>query len=75
VLKIWLNSRVPVAPSCSGGRDQEDLCLKPSFCSWDPILKIRNTKIRLVEWLEWQNACLECVRPWLQTPVTAKKKN
>jgi hypothetical protein len=33
-------------PSYTGGRDQEDLCLKPAWADslWDPISKIPNAK-------------------------------
>jgi hypothetical protein len=50
--------QVPVAHSCipsySGGRDQQDLGLKPvqTNSSQDPILKKTHHKKGLVEWLK-----------------------
>jgi hypothetical protein len=52
------SSRVLVAHTCnpshSGGRDQEDHSLKPTWAisSRDPILKKPFTKKGLVEWLK-----------------------
>jgi hypothetical protein len=28
----------------------------------------------LIEWLKWWNACLRSVKPWVQTPISPKKK-
>jgi hypothetical protein len=54
--------------SYSGGRDQEDLGLKPALanCSWDPILKKVFTK------KDWQSGLR--YRPWVQTPILQTKK-
>jgi hypothetical protein len=46
----------PVILAYSRGRGQRDLILKPSEANSlrDPILKILNTKKRLVEWLKFK---------------------
>jgi hypothetical protein len=49
----WVLIAYGCNPTYSGGRDQEDLGLKPAKADSlrNPILKIPNTKARLAEWL------------------------
>jgi hypothetical protein len=67
----WSLSQAPMAHVCnpiySGGRDQEDLGLKPAWANTSrPYLKKTHYKNRQMEWLE--------CRHWVQAPVLWKKK-
>jgi hypothetical protein len=65
-------SRAPAAPTCnpsySGGRDQEDLGLKPARknSSWDPI------SIKTLHKKSWWSGS-RC-RPWVQSLVLYKQQ-
>jgi hypothetical protein len=52
-------------PSYSGGRNQENHCLKAARAQSlrDPISKIPNAKTELVEWLKWYSSYLANMKP------------
>jgi hypothetical protein len=52
-------------PRYSGGRDEEDGCLKPAGAQKErPYLKNAQHKKGLVEWLNDKSTSLASMRPW-----------